>query len=53
MSDRQGTVGIGAAALGVLADSRGIEYVFWICSFLPLLGLLTIFLPNMKVHKTR
>jgi len=39
--------GIGAAALGVLADSRGIEYVFWICSFLPLLGLLTIFLPKM------
>ena len=42
-----------AAALGVLADSSGIEYVFWICSFLPLLGLLTIFLPNMNVHKTR
>jgi FSR family fosmidomycin resistance protein-like MFS transporter len=40
--------GIGAAALGVLADSRGIDYVFWICSFLPLLGLLTIFLPNMS-----
>ncbi|MEQ1944874.1 MFS transporter [Mesorhizobium sp. VNQ89] len=40
--------GIGAAALGVLADSRGIEYVFWICSFLPLLGLLTIFLPDMN-----
>nr|WP_292771093.1 MFS transporter [Mesorhizobium sp.] len=44
--------GIGAAALGVLADSRGIEYVFWICSFLPLLGLLTIFLPDMnKGHR--
>ena len=42
--------GIGAAALGVLADSRGIEYVFWICSFLPLLGLLTIFLPKMARH---
>lgn len=40
--------GIGAAALGVLADSKGIGYVFWICSFLPLLGLLTIFLPSMK-----
>jgi FSR family fosmidomycin resistance protein-like MFS transporter len=42
-----GCGGIGAAALGVLADSRGIEYVFWLCSFLPLLGLLTIFLPRM------
>jgi FSR family fosmidomycin resistance protein-like MFS transporter len=40
--------GIGAAALGVLADHRGIDYVFWICSFLPLLGLLTIFLPDMS-----
>ena len=40
--------GIGAAVLGVLADYRGIDYVFWVCSFLPLLGLLTIFLPNMK-----
>lgn len=43
--------GIGAALLGVLADSRGIEYVFWICSFLPLFGLLTIFLPKMKEAK--
>jgi FSR family fosmidomycin resistance protein-like MFS transporter len=43
--------GIGAAALGVLADSRGIEYVFWICSFLPLLGLLTIFLPKMGMAR--
>ncbi len=40
--------GIGAAALGVLADSRGIDYVFWLCSFLPLLGLLTVFLPKMN-----
>ena len=40
--------GIGAAALGLLADYRGIDYVFWICSFLPLFGLLTIFLPEMN-----
>jgi FSR family fosmidomycin resistance protein-like MFS transporter len=40
--------GIGAAALGVIADYRGIDFVFWLCSFLPLLGLLTIFLPNMS-----
>jgi len=40
--------GIGAAALGILADYRGIDYVFWLCSFLPLLGLLTIFLPKMS-----
>jgi FSR family fosmidomycin resistance protein-like MFS transporter len=46
-----GMGGIAAAVLGVLADARGIEYVYWVCSFLPLLGLLTVFLPNMKaVH---
>lgn len=45
--------GIGAAALGVLADSRGIDYVFWLCSFLPLFGLLTIFLPRMDRPKAR
>lgn len=43
-----GFAGIGAAALGVLADHKGIDFVFWICSFLPLFGLLTIFLPNVK-----
>ncbi len=43
-----GSGGIAAAALGALADVSGIEYVFWVCSFLPLLGILTIFLPNMK-----
>ncbi len=45
--------GIGAAALGVVADQRGIAYVFWICSFLPLLGLLTVFLPDMKSIRAR
>jgi MFS transporter, FSR family, fosmidomycin resistance protein len=45
-----GSGGIAAAMLGALADVTSIEYVFWICSFLPLLGLLTIFLPKME-HK--
>ncbi|MFD2238412.1 MFS transporter [Aureimonas populi] len=40
-----GMGGIGAAVLGAVADARGIETVFVICSFLPLLGLLTILLP--------
>lgn len=43
-----GIGGIAAAVLGAIADVSGIEYVFWLCSFLPLLGLLTIFLPSMK-----
>lgn len=38
--------GIGAALLGYLADSHGIEYVYSLCSYLPLLGLLAILLPS-------
>ena len=43
-----GMGGIAAAVLGLVADAKGIEYVFWACSFLPLLGLLTVFLPTRK-----
>ncbi|WP_413704594.1 MFS transporter [Pseudomonas sp. Pseusp16] len=38
--------GIGAALLGHLADIQGIEYVYTLCSYLPLLGILTILLPS-------
>lgn len=41
-----GMGGIAAAVLGVLADGHGIAFVYRLCSFLPLLGLLTIFLPG-------
>ena len=43
-----GMGGIGAAALGHLADITNIEYVYKVCAFLPLLGVTAIFLPNMK-----
>ena len=43
-----GMGGLAAAILGVVADARGIEYVFQVCSYLPLIGLLTIFLPDIK-----
>ncbi|TPM08771.1 MFS transporter [Mesorhizobium sp. B2-3-11] len=43
-----GVGGIAAAVLGVVADMKGIDFVFQICSYLPFLGLLTVFLPNMK-----
>jgi FSR family fosmidomycin resistance protein-like MFS transporter len=43
-----GMGGIAAAVLGVVADIKGIDFVFQICSYLPFLGLLTVFLPNMK-----
>jgi len=43
-----GIGGVAAAALGILADARGIVYVYQVCSFLPALGLLTIFLPRLN-----
>jgi FSR family fosmidomycin resistance protein-like MFS transporter len=43
-----GLGGLGAAALGRIADVTGIEFVYHLCSFLPLIGLLTAFLPNIK-----
>lgn len=43
-----GIGGIAAAVLGALADVRGIDFVFQVTSYLPLLGFLTILLPNMK-----
>jgi FSR family fosmidomycin resistance protein-like MFS transporter len=42
--------GLGAAVLGNFADTHGIEFVYRLCSYLPLLGLLTIFLPKLPKH---
>lgn len=43
-----GIAGIGAAVLGKLADVHGIEFVYKLCSFLPLIGLMTAFLPDLR-----
>ncbi len=43
-----GTAGIASALLGVLADHTSIGYVFEICAWLPLLGLLTALLPETE-----
>lgn len=43
-----GSAGVGSAALGQLADHTSIEFVFAVCAFLPLIGLLTAFLPNIE-----
>jgi len=43
-----GMGGIGAAVLGKLADAVGINLVYQICAFLPLIGLLAAFLPNVE-----
>jgi len=42
-----GMAGIGAAALGKLADATSIDLVYQVCAFLPLIGLLTVFLPDI------
>ena len=46
-----GVAGIGSAALGHLADHTGIEFVFEICAFLPLIGLLTALLPDVEPQR--
>jgi len=43
-----GVGGLGAAGLGWLADHTSIGFVYRLCGFLPALGLLAAFLPNMK-----
>ncbi len=44
-----GLAGIGAAVLGELADLWGIAAVYKVCSFLPLIGLLAAFLPDLRL----
>jgi FSR family fosmidomycin resistance protein-like MFS transporter len=45
-----GMGGIGAAVLGGLADRHGVEFVYRLCAFLPLLGMIAAFLPNIQRH---
>jgi MFS transporter, FSR family, fosmidomycin resistance protein len=48
-----GIGGIGAAVLGAVADSYGIEFVYRLCAYLPLLGMVAAFLPNIEHPKLR
>ena len=48
-----GMGGIGSALLGVLADHTSINFVYQICAFLPLIGIITAFLPNIKSQKKK
>ena len=43
-----GMGGLGAAVLGWLADATSIEFVYRICAYLPLIGVLTVFLPDVE-----
>jgi FSR family fosmidomycin resistance protein-like MFS transporter len=48
-----GLGGLGAAALGELADHTSIFAVYHVCSFLPLIGLLAALLPNIEHRRAR
>jgi FSR family fosmidomycin resistance protein-like MFS transporter len=48
-----GMGGIGAAALGALADMTSITFVYRVCAFLPLLGAFAVFLPNLEPARRR
>ena len=48
-----GLGGIGSAVLGALADRYGISFVFHVCSYLPLIGVITAFLPNLEAGKAK
>jgi FSR family fosmidomycin resistance protein-like MFS transporter len=48
-----GMGGIGAALLGRLADTTSIDFVYRVCSFLPVIGLLAAFLPNLEQGESK
>ena len=43
-----GFSGIAAAVLGIVADATSITYIFELCAWLPLLGILAVWLPDMR-----
>ncbi len=43
-----GIAGIGSAVLGVVADRTSVDFVYRLCAFLPLIGILAVFLPNIE-----
>ena len=40
--------GLGSALLGSLADKTSITYIYQLCAYLPLIGIVALFLPNLK-----
>ena len=48
-----GLGGVGAALLGKLADLTDLNFVYHVCSFLPAIGILTAFLPNLEPARTK
>lgn len=48
-----GMGGLGSALLGALADRTSIQFVYQVCAYLPLIGLLTAFLPNIGARREK
>jgi FSR family fosmidomycin resistance protein-like MFS transporter len=48
-----GVGGVAAALLGGVADARGIEFVYRMCAYLPLLGVVAVFLPDLRHREAR
>jgi MFS transporter, FSR family, fosmidomycin resistance protein len=46
-----GMGGLGSAFLGMLADKTSIDYVYHVCAFLPLIGVITVFLPDIGTKR--
>ena len=46
-----GMAGLGSAILGYVADQTSIEYVYQLSAYLPLIGVLAYFLPNLRKKK--
>ncbi len=46
-----GVAAIGSALIGILADKTSIEFVYKVCSFLPLIGIVCLFLPSLHLKK--
>jgi FSR family fosmidomycin resistance protein-like MFS transporter len=48
-----GVGGLGSVLLGKLADQTSIAFIFYLCSFFPLVGVIGVFLPNLNKEKDR
>lgn len=48
-----GTGGLAAASLGLVADRYGLDFVYAVCSFLPAIGLLLLFMPKMDSSRAQ
>jgi FSR family fosmidomycin resistance protein-like MFS transporter len=48
-----GVAGVASAFLGQLADKTSIEYVYHVCSYLPLIGIIAVFLPNIETKRPK